>query len=343
MSLPTYIRRRRTPNPAVYLAQRLGPEMGLDMPRANRVLQILKEWERDFDGYYINPTKRHVRPFWLVPTLADEQVVEMTAAGTAGATVKGISFEVDTQGHFEIASAMFVATSNNFVVEIFDPNLPRFLQNAEVHARAVGGTARRPFLWPESYFVNVQEAKRTIQMNFRNLSAAPNDVRWCFHGRRWYHKEAIEPVQRAIEQRFARMEKTYTYFMTLDLGRSKYSSSTAEGANPPAITLAASQTLQENSAPMFFAGDEADTEVHKLTVFATGAFEFQLRERQSGRILSNGFVHQTQGWGDGEFPFPLAETFLFERNYDLLFEVRDLSGAENKIFPVLTGRRLQYA
>jgi hypothetical protein len=369
MSLPTYIRKRRVANPALYLAEKMGSEFSKNFkaklattPPAQlpelinalftqfstpglwmRVMQCLKQWEQDFDGYYINPTKRHVRPFWLIPVKEAEQAITLTAAGTPGDTAKGISFEVDTQGHFEIEYAMFVATSGEFLVEIFDPNIPRFLQNTEIHARTIAGTARRPFIWPESYFVNVQNAKRTIQMNFRNLSANPNTIRWCFHGRRWYHKESDAPVQRAIEERFARMEKTYTYFQTLNLGLSGYPPSTPEGANPPGLTLAAGQVLQENTAPFFQADDQADTEVYYLTAVSAGRYDWKLREKQSGRILANGEVSDLSGWGDGEFPFVLSETFFFERNYVLLFEVRDTSGAPNIIYPTLTGRRLQYA
>jgi len=369
VSLPTYVRQRRTPNPAIYLAQKLGPEFGKNFQNRlaqtppnqipnlmqtliadwqtpglwTRVLQAFHEWENDFDGYYINPTKRHVRPFWLVPKLASEQVVTLAAAGTPGDRVTQISYEIDTQGHFEIAYAMFSATSPDFLVEISDPNIPRNLQNAEIHALGVGGSAQRPFIWPESYFMNVQEASRTLQMNFRNLSAQENSIRWLFHGRRWYHKEAPANVQRAMWDRFARMEKTYTYFQTLNLMESGYPPSTAEGANPPGITLSAGQILQENSAPFFKADDAADTEVYFLTVKSTGSFNFKLREKQSGRILANGSVASVSGWGTGEFPFVLAETFLFERNYVLLLELEDTSGAENIIYPTLTGRRLQYA
>jgi len=346
MSLPTYIRKRRVPRPQDYLRQQLN----CSEQEALRFLQALKAWENDFEGYYINPTKRHVRPFWLVPKLVSEQNVALTPAGTPGARQAGIAFEVDTQGHFEIAYAMFKATDDDgndvsdFLVEIFDGgNNMKGLQNTELHAVAVAGSARRPFIWPETYFLNVQNAPRTMFMNFRNLSTGNLNIRWVFHGRRWYHKEATPEVQRAIQEKFDRMEKTYTYFLTLSLAASNYTPSTPEGANAPGITLASGQQLLEGQAPFFWATDEADTEVHYLTYRATGPFEFQLREAESGRTLSNGFVQVTSGWGDGEFPFVFPETLLMERNYKVLFEVRDLSGAENIIYPVLTGRRLQYA
>jgi hypothetical protein len=344
MSLPTYIRKRKFPRPQDYLTQALG----IPVQQVDRFLQEYKKWQESYEGFYINPTKRHVRPFWLLPKLASEQAITLQPAGMAGDRVQGIGFEVDTQGHFEIAYAMFTAQdglgnpASNFLVEIFDGgNNLKGLQNTELHAVAVAGTAKRPFIWPETYFLNTQNAPRTLFMNFRNLSNVAITIRWGFHGRRWYHLEAAPEVQRAINEKFERMEKTYTYFLTLSLNG--YPPSTPEGANAPGITLAAGETLQENSAPFFWATNEADTEIHKLTYFSTGPFEFQLREAESGRTLSNGWVQVNNGWGDGEFPFVLPETFLMERNYKVLFEVHDLSGATNVIYPVLTGRRLQYA
>lgn len=337
MSLPTYVKLRKTPRPQDFLAR----ELNVSIPEATRILQVYKQWEEnDFVGYYINPTKRHVRPFWLLPKAAAEQNLALAAAGTPGDKATMVPFEVDTQGHMELAYTMFTADSPEFLVEIMDGgNVVKGLQNQEIHARTIAGNARRPLIWPETYLLNVQNAPRTMFMNFRNLSPLANNVRWCFHGRRWYHKEAPANVQQAIEKRFGRMEKTYTYFLTL----SRESMSAPENANLPALTLAPGQLLQEGQAPFFWATDEADTEIHKLCAVSTGPFEFQLRERQSGRTLSNGFVQVTNGWGDGEFPFVWAETFLIERNYQVLFEVRDLSGEDNIIYPTMIGRRMQYA
>ncbi|MGH8898200.1 MAG: hypothetical protein ACRDZ4_14565 [Egibacteraceae bacterium] len=341
MSLPTFIKLRQTPRPEDYLARHLN----VSAQQAMRILQLYKKWqEEDVVGYYINQTKRHVRPFWLVPKLLTEQQVTLAPAGAPGDRVPGITFEIDTQGHFEIAYSMFQADSSDFVVTIMDGgNNNKQLMNTDVHAATIAGNAQRPLIWPETYFLNVQNAPRQLTMNFRNLSPLQNRVRWCFHGRRWYHMESPPEVQRKMEERWGRMEKTYTYFITLSLAEAGYGPSTPEGANPPGLTLAAGQALIENAAPIFWATDEADTEVHKLAAISTGPFEFQLREAQSGRTLSNGFIQVTNGWGDGQFPFIFAETFLFERNYKVLFEVRDLSGAPNIIYPTMIGRRLQYA
>ena len=348
MSLPTYVRHRRVANPADYILQRLAADNArngkgeCDPGEVYRILQLRKQWEDDYDGYYINPVKPHVRPFWLLPSREDEKLIRLTAAGTAGDTAKLIEFKIDTQGHFEAAYLMFKATSPDFFVEILDGgNNQAGFQNSEIHASTIAGDAKRPFTLPETWFFNTQDAPRSIFMNFRNRSAAPNDIRWVFAGRRWYHKESPYIVQEAIERRFLRTEKTYTYFLT----NQPFPTPSA----PPGIPIAAGASVIENAAPIFKATNEADTEIYKLMIFAVddqGAdadFTFALREQQSGRTLSDGQVHVSNGWGDGQFPFVLPETFLFQRNYELIFEITSLSANPITIFPTLCGRRLQYA
>lgn len=271
---------------------------------------------------YVNPVKRHVRPFWLV---TDPVTVTVPAGGIVEAEV-----EIDTLGHFEWIYNQCKA-DGDFTIQILDVNTGRQLMNRPVHIRTISSIAlsgERPFKLPESYFFNTEEAGRTVKLRFRDLSGAENNIRWVMHGRRWYHKEAPPEVQHKIQERFALKERTYVYWLT------------TIARDPDAIpTIPASGTLTER----FSATDEADSEISKLTLVSTGPFTFQLRERASGKTLSNGQVHSTVGWGDAEFPFIWASPLLLERNYDLDLEMVDLSGAPNQVFATLTARRLQYA
>lgn len=338
MSLPTYIRRRRVPDPVAYLDNAFGRKQVETGPAFwNRVLQLHKQWQEDYDGFYINPAKRSVRPWWLVADRAADQA--LVVAGNA--TSAFIPFTIDTTGHYEVSYIMHQATSTNYVVEIFDGgnNMKKFM-NQEIHAETIAGTARRPFVLPESWVFNVEDAPRTIFVRFRDRSGSSNTIRWCFHGRRWFQKEAIAPVQEAIYRRFQRRERLFSYFLTLD----GIPTGSTEDDNTPAIRLTADQSVIENRAPYFWTTDEADTELIKMTFRSTGVFEFQLREFQNGgRILSNGFIRNTMGMGDGEFPFVFPEGYLLERNHKLGIDLRDLSSAQNDIYLTVIGRRLQYA
>lgn len=279
--------------------------------------------KREDGGIYINPAKRHVRPYWLTsqaPATPTPQIVSIPAGGTT----PPIPFPIDTQGHFEIFYTMFQATDPRVEINIFDPGTRRNLMNRGIRLPTIAGTATRPFYWPESYFLNVDNGPRELQVSFTDFSGAPNDVRLVFYGRRLYQNEAPPAVQEEMIRYFASKERTNVYFLTTE----------------NAITVPALGILSGPTAPVFQATDEASTEVMKMSIVNDGAFEFQLREQRNNRTLSNNPVHVVDGWGTGQFPFVLQETFLIERNYDVDFEITDLSGAENNIFATMTARRL---
>jgi len=271
---------------------------------------------------YVNPVKRHVKPFWLT---TDPEVTVLEAAGTPGDTVE-TEIDIDTRGHFE-----WIYNQNyslgDYLILIKDVNTGRDLMNRPIHIRTLASLAlsgQRPFKLPESYFFNTEEAGRSVKVQMTNLEAFPNQVKFVMHGRRWYHKEAPPEVQYAIQKRFGFRERTYAYWI---------------GPKDPYPTIAALGT----ATVRFSATDAADSEISKLTLVSTGAFTFRLRERASSKTLMNGTVHSSVGFGTGEFPFIWAETLLLERNYDLDLEMTDISGAPNTIYPTLTARRLQYA
>lgn len=274
---------------------------------------------------YINPAKRHVRPYWLTsnaPATPTPQIVAIPAGGTTNP----IPYPVDTQGHFEIFYTMFEADDPRILVNIFDPGTRRNLMNRPVHIATIAGNAERPFFWPESYFMNVGNGPRELQVTFTDFSGAPNNVRMVFYGRKLYQNEAPPDVQEKMIEYFQKRERTNVYFLT-----------TLNDVN-----LLAGQALTGPASPVFEATDEADTEVIKLSAVSDGDFEFSLREQRNNRTLSNNPIINTSGWGTAQFPFILQETFLIERNYDVSFEVTDLSGAPNDIFTTMTARRLYF-
>ena len=280
--------------------------------------------KRKDGSIYVNPTKRHVRPFWLTSQGpgATPQVVTVPAGGTTNP----IPFPIDNQGSFEIFYIMFDATDPRVEVNIFDPGTRRNLMNRPVRLPTIAGTAARPFYLPESYLINTDNGPRDLQVTFTDFSGAPNNVRLVFYGRKLYQNEAPPDVQEDMVKYLQKKERTNVYFLTTDT----------------AITIPASGTLTGPAAPIFSATDEADTEVMKTTFLADGLFTFQLRELRSNRTLSNNPIVSTSGWGTGQFPFVFQETFLIERNYDVAFELTDLSAAPNNVFATMVARRLYY-
>jgi len=272
-------------------------------------------------GIAVNPVKQFVKGFWLT---SDPVSVTLAPGGSAD-----LEFLVDSQGHFDWAYILGSSTAA-YTLEFFDAGTQRLLQNRPVHSVTVVGSGVRPFRLPEPYFLNVGDSQRVIKVTVRNNlpGAQTNTIELVLYGRRFYHKEAPPDVAREIAEKFGGGWRTYAYFLVPQ-------DTHGDGlVDPVPAGGFASQTFNMDA--------NADTDLQKLMVVSTGAFQFRLRERATNRTLSNGTVLGTNGWGNAEFPFYFADTYLLERDKQLLFEITDLSGADNFIFATIGGRRLQY-
>lgn len=268
----------------------------------------------------VNPVKAHVRGFWLTSA---PRLFSLTAA----APRVELNFLIDSQGHFDWA--YIVGQQNNpYLIEFFDPGTSRRLHNRPMHSTNVVGSGRRPFRLPEPYFFNVGDAQREMIVTVTRLTADVTDAQLTLYGRRFYHKEAPPDVGQEINRKFGEGWRTYSYFLM----PREY----ANDGIPPVLGPGASTVFT------FEMDNTADTDLHKLMSTSTGAFSFALRERDTNRTISNGVISSVNGWGNAEFPFYFADSFLLERQKQLLCEITDLSGQNNSIFLTIAGRRLQY-
>jgi len=272
-------------------------------------------------GVAVNPVKLFVRGYWLI----DPQNPAVTLL--AGAQTE-LRYLIDSQGHFDWATLIGNSTGP-YTLEFFDAGTNRRLQNRPVHSTTVVGSGMRPFRLPEPYFFNVGDSQRELVCTIRNnIFGQTNTIRLVPYGRRFYHKEAPPDVAREISRRFSEGQRTYSYFLT-----------PRETNSDGTVTAVAGN----GTATFTFDMDaNADTDLQKFMAVSTGAFTYQLRERATNRTLSNGVIRNTEGWGNAEFPFLVSDTYLLERDKQLLCEVTDISGNSNSIFLTIAGRRLQY-
>jgi hypothetical protein len=173
--------------------------------------------KRPDGSVFVNKTKRHVRNFWV---LGDPKTVALTAAGTPGAILRGVPFEIDTQGHFEWAYLMGKALDDgqilntDYRIRIFDPGTRRDLMNEFIHANTIVGTAQRPGILTETYLLNTENAGRELQIDFENLRNEGNNIELVLSGRRWYHKECPPDIQIDMRKKFLMRERTTHYWLT---------------------------------------------------------------------------------------------------------------------------------
>jgi hypothetical protein len=263
--------------------------------------------------------KNHVRGYWLV---SDPITVTLAPGGQ-----DTLRYLIDQQGHFDWA--YILGTSDGpYTLSFFDGGTQRRLSNKPVHSVTIVGSGARPFRLPEPYFFDVGDNQRELEVTVMNPLFTENTIRLVLYGRRFYHREAPPAVAKKFQQKFQTGWRTYSYFLVPNETK-------ADGDVDPVPALgSASFTFESESG--------IDTDLHKLMVDSTGAFTFQIRERATNRTLQNGIVDSVNGFGNAEFPFYFADSYLLERKMQLLLEVTDTSGAPNKIFATMAGRRLQY-
>lgn len=300
--------------------------------------QPIPTWIKDPDSglVVVNELKKYVKPFWLT---TDPDPLTLAA----GEVSDWIPMVIDGKGHFEIFDAFFVSQrAEGFTVELFDPgNQGRerpILMNREVHVATIasgGGTTLpltgslpvasspgRPFRWPQSFFMNVVSGTGSIMARFRNLNTTQtNQIRFTLSGRRWYHLQAPWKIANRMEEIFREGARTFPYFFTTD----QHVSLTALGTSSPVLRF----------------GDDAFVEWSKGMAVSTGGFTVRILETATQKRLMESPVINTLAFGSGEFPFLMWEDALFEPNYQLTFELVDLSNAVNVIWITLGCRKVK--
>jgi len=294
-------------------------------PKTGRVL-LDKDGKPLIAKYVIDPTKKYLRPYWIN---SKPQIVVLSPIGTPGDEAE-IEFNVDQQGHFDWNSIVGTGT-DPFTLEMVDVASYHRLQNKPVHFANIVGSGARPFYLPEPYFLNVGLSQRTITLRVRNLIAFPNTIQISLYGRRFYHNEAPAAISVAFMKRFGQSERAYSYFLVPE--------ETHNNGDIDPIPTAGTATFR------FTADSEADAVIQK-TMVATdppgGNFGFTIRERTTNRLIMTDEVRGFSGWGTAEFPFRLADTYLLERQKDLLLTVTNESGVDTKFFFTMAGLRIHY-
>ena len=280
---------------------------------------VLDAAGKPVEGWVVNPVKPHVRGYWLNDPLKAQ--IALSAGGSGQ-----FQFLIDSQGHFDWAYIIGESTGP-YSLKFYDPGTNHDLQNKPVNSSLIVGSGQRPFRLPEPYFFNVGDSQRQLVCDINDLSGSGNTVVLTLYGRRFYHKESPPEVAEDIRQKFGMNQRTYSYFLVPKETLSDGSVIPVPGNGSTSFTL-------ESDA-------SADTEIQKFLAVSTGTFTARIRERDTDRYLSNDILNSNEMFGDAEFPFLPADTYLLERQKQLLVEVTDTSGSPNSIYICAAGRRLQ--
>lgn len=312
----------------------------------------------------VDPAMKDVVPFWLL-TEPEEVVVpaatEMCEGVLCGPGVSAPAIlPIDNKGPFEAFYSSFYAYytsgrlagqfTDQFMVTIFDPEYRPVLMNREIHARtlaagfgsaglgagfgaSIDSAAGRPFVWPETFFMEPTAGGKALFIGFRNLTTYPIKIKWAFHGVRYYDPKPFEKAIQEKQRFFGNGRISWPYFYTTDTD-----------------VLLGSGVSREYDIRIT---DEADIEIFKMNHYSDYPFLWRFQEKAGKRFMdsagpgvagaANG-IHSDFGWGDAEFPFIPFETLYLEQNSKLkLVLTNSLYPYTNRIFPTLVCRKITHA
>lgn len=310
----------------------------------------------------VDPAKRFIWPYTL--TSEPERIVVPAAIEmcpgefTGGMVREAVIFPIDNKGPVEILYSEFTATfltgpnagqpTSDFTAVIFDPDGRPVLMNREIHATTFAGgfgdplgagfggalqsAAGRPFVWPETWFMDPFNGGKALFMAYRNLTTEDIEVRWVFHGVRYYEPTPYEEALKKKEAMYGPGRVSMPYWYTTDKN----------------VLLDGGESFEFQIRIT----DEADVEVFKMTAHSDFPFLSRLQEKSGKRHLDNAGpgvggipngVHSSQMWGTGEFPFIPFETIYWEQNTKVMAVlVNSLTSQQNRIYPVLTCRKISH-
>lgn len=282
--------------------------------------------KKDDDGnvnVYVNPAKRFVKPWWLV---TNPETVNLGANGVSGP----IPLVVDEAlGHCEVYYLVAQATGP-FTFRIKDEGRNYWWSNREVHVDTVAGVAQRPFIFPETYFINTSGGTRQLTIQYTDISGAPNAIRVALVSRRFVYREAPLEIWKKFETYYTQKERTNLFFLT-----------TEQPINNlvPGVANAALFDFWMTSDSFFEA-----IKFTYATVPANHPLDIRMWEFGSGRsfLRANTRTDINNMWGSAQFPSIPPESYLFDRDYRVSGDIVNTGLVNCDVYLTITGRKVKY-
>lgn len=300
------------------------PKTGVVMrPERLRVSSTLIR-EKATGKLYVDVMKRFARPYWLSTEPRITDLISPTL-------VSPIIMPIDKEGPLEIDYSYFHA-DGDFTIRIMDPNQRPVLMNREIHIRTIasgadvlgdGGSAGRPFIWTEPWFMWVEEGKRNFVLGFRDLSGlASNKVRFVLHGRRFYDQHSPASVSKRYNDYYKNRPVTMPFFWTTE----------QLGAVAGPIGTEIDFDIRIT--------DDADTVWYKMTSVSQFPFEFKLIEKANGKEWMTDFVRVENGFGSAELPFLFFEPPYLEAGKKMILRIRKVVADPDTIWATFASQKI---
>lgn len=262
--------------------------------------------------YLPNPVLVHTTPYWL--TFTEDAAGSNAAIVPANSTLQR-NMNNDKTALVDLRSLMGVATSNNYIVRIYDNEYQRDLSNRPLHANTIIGVSTFPNQNPIPFLLS-----RTQSLFFflTDLSGAQNTIRLTWQSMRYYfniEEKILESLSQASE--FSRL-----YYYTTDQD----------------VTLPVGTTVQQESISII---SEADFMLHRITSEQTGDFLIRITDAATGCRYMNGWIHSSTFSGNAQNYYDI-EPMLLQRKSILSIELINLDVVPNTIYLTLNGANYYY-
>ncbi|MFH1226842.1 MAG: hypothetical protein V1701_02925 [Planctomycetota bacterium] len=248
--------------------------------------------------------------YWVHPD-PPNQLINIAA----NATVGPFPMTAREDGHI-ILSKMMCERTDEMTIRLYDKARSSWLSNNEVHIDTLVGNGGLPSRLFEDMFV---PATGSMLVQFRDLSGAPNAVRFAFGGAKIYHKQA--PAKELKDFLGQKRLLTFPYFLTPDNGF---------------FTIAANGV----STQFATGSSDFDIEIHKINAVFDEDFTYEIRMR--GDSLSNGGeIHCNIGTGTGQLPYVLPQPIILKWNETMELRFTNLSPINpNVVWFTMIGRAI---
>lgn len=304
----------------------------MSLPSLIRKMSKDEKTGKNVERIFTNSAKKFVKPFYLTFAPQGTGIANDTFTIAAGLGVSGpVPMVVDeSSGHFEFFYIVSSQT-NPYTVMIKDEGKNTQLMNRPVHIDTIAGVAQRPFILPESYFLNTSGGNRQLTWEMTDISGvAGNALRPVLVGRRFVYKEAPLEVFQKFQSAFTIRERSNVFFLTTQ--------------QPIATLIPGVANAQQFEFRMT---SDAMFEAMKFTyaTWPTGVpLDIRMWEYGSGRSFTPNNIRTDINniFGSAQFPGIPPESYLFERDYRVQGEVVNNGLINCDVYLTITGRMIRY-
>lgn len=258
-----------------------------------------------------HPLAEHKREFKLNPN-PPNNIIALGALGNS----QLVPCTNRNDGHL-ILKKMMVQRTGQCTILLHDNTRSIDLMNNPVHIDTIVGNGGLPALLPETMFV---PAGSSIQVQFIDISGAPNVIEFAFSGAKIFHQNA---PQDALRDFLGTKELlTFPYFLTPNVG---------VFVIPPNVGGAGVSVQFADISSDF------DFEMMKINYVGTELMRYEIRHRGSS-WSNDAETHSNVGTGTGQLPH-IIENTLIKRGEKLELHFTNLSAINpNIVYFTMIGR-----